>query len=176
LSPRPSPALPLPPGTTEADRTHWERVTSILAIDPGAHTGWALLLDIDGWHVAACGVVAPSDRTWRPLKRIGVVVIEDPQIYPHSKARPADILKLARIVGRYEERFADCPQQRIKPREWKGSIDGDIMVRRIEAAFTPRDRGAFDAFKGGYRDNALDAIGLAKWATRQPFMRMRAAA
>ncbi len=145
--------------------------TSLLAIDPGARTGWALFLKSDVWHLVACGVVSPTEPpTWPGTKHIDQVVIEDPVIYARGKARPQDILKLARIVGRYEERFAAHPVELVAPRTWKGSVDGDIMVRRIQASLNPLDRKVHDRYTGGYAHNMTDAVGLGLWAQKQPFM------
>ncbi len=144
-------------------------IRSLLAIDPGARTGWAAFgLYASGWQLQGAGVVTPDAEF---AHRMDLTVIENPVIYPNSRARPADILKLARIVGRYEERFKDSYVELVEPRKWKGTVDGDIMVRRIEAAMTPYEKEVLAAYKGGYRHNAVDAVGLGKWALRQPFMR-----
>jgi hypothetical protein len=153
--------------------TLWQRKTSLLAIDPGAKTGWALFLEsADVWRLAACGVVSPMDPTpWPGSKKLDQIVIEVPVIYPHSKASPKSILTLSRIVGRYEERFAEAgPIELIEPRTWKGTIDGDIMIRRIEAGLSLEDRRVHDQYTGGYKHNMTDAVGLGFWALKQPFM------
>jgi hypothetical protein len=147
---------------------HWKRRTSLLAIDPGARTGWAFYLDVGGWFLQACGVAQP-DEDFCPFAQVKDVVIENPQIYPQSRARPNDILTLARIVGRYEERFRAARVRLVKPREWKGSINGDVFCARIEASLPERDRPALSAYRGGYRHNCVDAVGLGAWALRQPW-------
>jgi hypothetical protein len=88
-----------------------------------------------------------------------------------NQATVSSILKLARCVGRYEERFSDTLIELVAPRDWKGTIDGDIMVKRIQAALTPSEAAVLAAYTGGYAHNAVDAIGLGKWSLRQPFMR-----
>jgi hypothetical protein len=152
---------------------HWGRVVSLLAVDPGAKTGWALYLEAGGWHLAACGVASPTEHEWCPLapRKIDRVVIENPRIHSQSAARPNDILTLARVVGRYEERFADAKAVcLVEPRKWKGTVDGDIMTSRIRGSLTDQERGAFERSKGDH--NTLDAIGLAKWSLLQlPIMR-----
>ena len=62
---------------------------------------------------------------------------------------------------------------RCTPHDWKGSVDGDIMVRRIESALTPEEMLIVDrlGLPKSYRHNAVDAIGLGKWFLRQPQMR-----
>jgi hypothetical protein len=145
--------------------------TSLLALDPGAKTGWAAFQRFDaGWKLTAGGVMSPDDA-YPARVMYDQVVIENPVIYPHSKARPADILTLARIVGRYQERYACSRIELVEPRRWKGSIDGDIMLRRIEAALNAADRAVYDAVKCGYKHNFTDAVGLGKWALMQPFVR-----
>ena len=139
----------------------------LLAIDPGARSGFSLWqrrgltgpLDIIAAWVTAPNVV-------REHVTPDLVVIEAPdRIF--GKARPRDILKLSRIVGRYEERYRGSEVRLVTPHAWKGSVDGDIMTDRIRAALTPREVG----FAKGLDHNGLDAIGLGKWALRQPWMR-----
>lgn len=150
-------------------------MASLLAIDPGARTGWAFFQAWpQGWRLDGCGVVQPDVSLG--ISNPDIVVIENPQIYANGKADPDDILKLARLVGRYEERFRKASLiELVRPREWKGSIDGDIMCARIEAAMTPEEKVVAAAYKGGYRHNMIDAIGLGKWAARlRPAIRARA--
>jgi hypothetical protein len=151
-------------------------INSLLAIDPGAHTGFASFWRLGQELVLQeCGVVQPNDTDWPTVSDHALVVIENPVIHQGSKARPADILKLARIVGRYEERFCSAAlkkpalKQLPEPRDWKGTINGDIMCKRIRDALTPYEERIFLNYKGGYAHNALDAIGLGKWAIRQPW-------
>jgi hypothetical protein len=141
-------------------------MASLLALDPGLHTGWALfqiwpnrLPFLDG-----AGVLRPEDGLGYATP--DHVIIENPRIYPNGKADPEDILKLARLVGRYEERFRRSKVYLIRPRDWKGSIDGDIMCKRIEEAMTPDEVTVAAAYRGGYRHNMIDAIGMGKWAFR----------
>jgi hypothetical protein len=144
-------------------------MTTLLALDPGAKTGWALYQVFGAiWHLTGCGVVTPEDTV--PDNKPQIVVIENPEIYPNSQARPKDILTLARIVGRYQERYREAKHiELVAPHKWKGSIPKDIMLARIEAAIPARDGGAVAAYKGGYRHNMIDAIGLGTWALMQPF-------
>jgi hypothetical protein len=144
-------------------------MTTLLAIDPGAKTGWALYQKFtEGWTLTGCGVTDPSGGI--PIQPRDIVVIEEPQIYPNSPARPADILKLQRIVGRYEERFSGAKYVHfVHPHAWKGSVPKEIMLSRIEVNTPLRDRPAMANYKGGYRHNMIDAIGLGRWALTQPF-------
>lgn len=152
-------------------------MTTLLAIDPGAKTGWALYHPFnEGWTLTGCGVGTPNDLGFIPPRNISIVVIEEPQIYPNSPARPADILKVQRIVGRYEERFSTAKYMHfVHPHAWKGSVPKDIMLARIEVNTPLRDRPAMASYKGGYRHNMVDAVGLGRWALTQPFMKRAAA-
>ncbi len=142
----------------------------LLAIDPGAKTGiaWFTHTEKYGWKLAMATTLRPDDKT--VFVTPDIVVIEMPRINAHGKARPDDILKLATIVGRYQERFRDAPMQRlVRPHEWKGSVDGDIFTDRIRAALTSEEAPLCK----NADHNALDAVGLGKWALRQPWMRAR---
>ena len=147
-------------------------IHALLAIDPGSKTGWAWY---GGGRLLGCGVVSPSDTIEVP-RGLDMVVIENPEIYPNSPARPADILKLARIVGRYEERFSARAKylELVPPHKWKGSVSKDIMLKRIEESTPLLDRPAMLAYQGGYRHNMVDAVGLGRWALKQPFVTKRA--
>lgn len=141
----------------------------LLALDPGAKTGAAVFVrsDSEGWTLLGARTCSPDDVSRLPWGPVNVVVIENPEIYARSKARPRDILKLARIVGRYEERFLGSTIRLVTPHEWKGSIDGDIMTKRILASLN-----AVEArLCAGVDHNAIDAVGIGKWALRQPWMR-----
>lgn len=153
---------------------------NLLAIDPGQRTGWAffaLLSAPAGLRLLEAGVNRPIERAW-PMMKVDhktIVVIEKPVIYPGSQARPADIMKLRGVAAQYEERFHMAGKvQLVEPRAWKGTIDGDIFLRRIEAAMTEYEQAVLAAYKGGYRHNAVDAIGLGKWAARQPWVKAAA--
>jgi hypothetical protein len=153
----------------------WHEKHTLLAIDPGAKTGWALFARVDGWRLQAAGIASPNDRTWPGLKKIDQIVIEAPiRPNPHTP-RPADILTLSRTIGMYLERFHENAIELVDPHTWKGSVPKEIFTRRIEAALSPADRETCARLKFTYAastvHNMLDAIGLGYWAQKQPFMR-----
>lgn len=152
-------------------------IASVLAIDPGACTGWALFQCFaPGWRMIGAGVASPEENTFPVSARLAdLVVIECPE-RNYGRMREKDLVTLARVVGRYEERFRSSRIELVAPRSWKGTIDGDIMTARIEAAMTPAEVAILDTPKRlakSYRHNAIDAVGLGKWALRQPFMRAK---
>ena len=148
-----------------------------LAIDPGKHTGWAVIGDAG--ELVACGLGDP------PLDFGGARVwIERPQVYRGraSKGDPNDLITLAIQVGRYEERFAarGCQVDTVLPHTWKGSIDPDVCCRRIFASLTECEKALLERaiaplarspvhadLTGGRRHNVLDAVGIGKWSLRR---------
>lgn len=146
-----------------------------LAIDPGRDTGWALL-DTSGILVQ-CGLGVPPAF-------IGQVIIERPQIYRGraSKGDPNDLITLAIQVGRYTERY-DVPGgsvEHVLPHDWKGSVDPEVLCRRVVASLTECERQLLetvlaplarklvrDDLTGGRRHNVIDAVGIAKWSVRR---------
>jgi hypothetical protein len=137
-------------------------VNSLLAIDPGARTGYAYFLrEKDTWALVGAAVSAPSVYYPCALSPDYVVIECPDRIF--SYARTKDILKLARIVGRYEERYESSSLLLVTPHAWKGSVNGDIMTARIRAALTAPEA----EIVRGLDHNGLDAVGLGKWAVRQ---------
>lgn len=126
-------------------------------IDPGTHSGWARFAERS---LTACGL--------GPDSYFGHVIIEVPVIYPGSrKVNPNDLITLAVKVGehKYAAESRGCSVELVKPRTWKGTIDGDIMCARILRLMTPAERAIFNAAPGAasYRHNILDAIGIGLW-------------
>jgi hypothetical protein len=148
---------------------------TFLAIDPGNDTGWCLMSE--GRELVDAGLGDP------PVAFVGHrVVIERPQVYQgrSSRVNPNDLITLAIGVGRYKERFISrgCSVEEILPHTWKGTVDPEILCRRVWAALDPREqarvaevltplaRAPFSeaTLTAGKRHNVLDAIGLARWS------------
>lgn len=146
---------------------------TILAIDPGRDTGWCLMNE--DRQLLDAGLGEP------PLAFVvDRVFIERPQIYPRSKGDPNDLITLAIQVGRYKERFAarGCAVEEILPHAWKGTVDPDILCRRVWASLDAFEKGLLESvlrplarkpldistLTDGRRHNVIDAVGLAKWS------------
>ena len=111
------------------------------------------------------GVVTPDEPGVPGTYLVGV--IESPaRIY--SQGTVTSILHLARCVGRYQERYSDHTVRLVEPREWKGTIDGDIMAARIKATLSADTRDKLPKMTKSVEHNMLDAIGLGQWSLRQP--------
>jgi len=95
--------------------------TTLLAIDPGEHSGYAWFED---GILVACGV-----RIGELEKFADKLVIEKPTIYQHSKARPNDIVTLAITAGRLAERAEAWSESWVLPRQWKGQIEKTKLLK-----------------------------------------------
>lgn len=147
---------------------------SVLAIDPGRDTGWAFL--DDAGELVMCGLGEP------PHSNGHHVVIERPQVYRSraSKGDPNDLITLAIQVGRYTERavFAGSTFEHVLPRDWKATVDADVLCHRVVASLTEHERAflfgvleplarkpmILEHLTAGRRHNVIDAVGLAKWS------------
>ncbi len=129
----------------------------ILAVDPGATTGWSLSLN---GRIVACGIGTP------PFTRTGIdrVVIELPQYRPHDRKDPNMLIALAIWVGRYVESAARIRvvAELITPVAWKGSVPKDIHNARVRAKLDPEEQAIVAAVKcaKGLVNNMIDAIGI----------------
>jgi hypothetical protein len=129
----------------------------LLAIDPGTHTGWARF---DCRYLLACGYVYP--RSWWSLVRpYDLVIIEEPTIYPHSKANPVSIMTLQLKVGELKGRFESvgCKVELVQPRTWKHQVPKAIHNARTIAALIGDEKALVD----GQRHDTIDAVGLGLW-------------
>lgn len=96
------------------------------------------------------------------------LIVECPQVYTRGKSKgdPEDLLPLVALCGALGARFQHAHHdpivlQTYRPRDWKGTVDGDIMCARIEARL--RETGELDAVRERtktFRHNAIDACGI----------------
>jgi hypothetical protein len=143
-------------------------VTAHLSIDPGRDTGWALWAS--GGRLIACGL----GDGW-PVHTDARVLIERPQVYraAMSKGDPNDLITLAIQVGRYTERLesAGAHVEHVLPRDWKGTIDANVMLNRIIRDMSPEQATTVLRDTKGIAKsrthNVIDAVGLGQWAFRR---------
>ncbi len=139
----------------------------LLAIDPGADTGWALF--DSARRLTACGLGSPV----LPGRLIEDVLIECPKLRPRGEKNPNAILLVARNAGEWAGRLEGQTAGRIRyvtPNDWKGSTSKDISHARLWAKLDPKEQAIVDkAFaeapgRNGLapskRHNVLDAIGI----------------
>jgi hypothetical protein len=140
---------------------------TLLAIDPGILTGWAVFDSRGGLQACGLGEDFPtlSER---------VAVIERPQVYRASKSKgdPNDLITLAIRVGRYYERLekAGVRVHLVLPTTWKGQVPKTIHHERIagsmpatEVEIVRRVEKKIGKLKC---ENVWDAIGLGRWAAQ----------
>ena len=98
---------------------------------------------------------------------VASVVCELPQVYPHSKVDPNDLVRLAVRVGELKAlaEHMGATVTLVLPRQWKGSVPKTIHGRRIQGQLSPWERGIYSAVPcaASKRHNVLDAIGLGIW-------------
>lgn len=148
-----------------------------VTIDPGLQTGWAI------WSLSglvACGLGDPRSSSRHVVVSsnpdadlISDTWIEAPVIYPRSKARPADIMKLSRTAGEWfgTYRTLGVEPHYVEPAEWKGQVPKDVHQARVWADLDLDERDVVnEACRGmapSKRHNVLDAVGLGLWVAER---------
>lgn len=132
----------------------------VLGIDPGIHTGLALV-EIQGPNMFLLGADLDDPRKLGWLQP-DYVVIEKPVIYPHTKTNPNDLITLAIQVGEYQQFFGKHLVTLVEARTWKGQVPKTVTENRVCAKF-PNARTLLDRHPPSLRHNVSDAMGLAWW-------------
>ena len=143
----------------------------ILAIDPGAHPGYAVL--DDKLELVWCGIVAPETQGVR------VVLCERPWIYPgpRSKADPNDIGTLCITAGKLVQPWITLGAKEVwvPPVTWKGNVPKQIHHARILSALAPSEQSVVARCLTGtspkYREDAMDAVGLSQYGKKMGLFR-----
>jgi hypothetical protein len=147
----------------------------LLAIDPGADTGWAVFDAVR--RLTLCGLYDGEKHRQIPgsadLASISPhrLLIECPKLRPFGEKNPNAILAVARNAGEWAGRFAFfAPAEYLTPNEWKGSTPKEIDHARTWAKLDALEQGIVDRFftsapgRAGLapskRHNVLDAIGI----------------
>ena len=153
----------------------------MISIDPGVNGhAWALWDYYDSWYEGGGwydgGVYHDISSDEPVLIKVGLgelppdddiheIVIELPQVYAGSKSKgnPNDLIKLAYEAGRV---VGSAAAKVIKPREWKGTIKKEVMLKRILSKLDDRE---LRLLKGlglppSKEHNVVDAIGIGLWA------------
>lgn len=153
----------------------------LLAVDPGSLQTGVALLDRRTGDLLDAGVVRltakPGEPGWKRVPGMveGITtwiagrdvthrVIEMPQVYTHgpgAKADPDDILLLVLVVGGVMHRIGADTLPR--PAEWKGQVPKDVMTKRILNYLNDNEKMLLKN-KTNNNHNAVDAVGLGKWA------------
>lgn len=149
---------------------------AILGVDPGvACTGLAIVGARSPTMAAVRGSLKTLEGTiWRVGEAVKAMefdhlAIEVPQIYYRRDERdPNDLIPVALIAGACIRAAQEKgrPFSWHLPRQWKGTMDGDVFAARILVSLPPAFRAELERLKlpKGQRHNVLDAYGLALWA------------
>lgn len=140
----------------------------LLAIDPGADTGWAFFDSCR--RLKACGLAAQVVCLGDPPLHPERVLIECPKLRPRGEKNPNAILQVARNAGEWAGHFGTTKVEYLTPNDWKGTTSKDISNARTWAKLDTHEQGIVDAFfraapgRNGLapskRHNVLDAIGI----------------
>lgn len=139
--------------------------TKLLAIDPGASTGWAKFVRRE---LVACGRtdVEGFDALQDLTLDGAAVVIECPRVYPMGKVDPNDLIQLARKVGRLEALLPPWTEI-VYPATWKGQLTKAQCHARWLPRLTPAEAGCLAAGLLGVPKSAQhdvrDAVCLGLW-------------
>lgn len=150
----------------------------LLAIDPGADSGWAIFID---GRLSNCGLWStgtPKGEYTRPsILVFDEVLIESPRLRPRGEKNPNAILLLARRAGEWGGRYASSPVKYITPNEWKKSTPDVISTQRTKNALDVDEsrivEWVFSRLPGkkglaeSRRHNVYDAIGIGLWAVKR---------
>jgi len=138
----------------------------LVALDPGLRECGVAVFDLDNGELLAAGMPENPERKARglaawarmaaavvryvselldPLRSAGTlgsvsVASECPQVYTAGKSKgdPNDLIELAGVVGRVAGGLGATSERSYLPREWKGTLDGDVMVERIRSRVDER--------------------------------------
>ena len=138
---------------------------SVIAIDPGAHTGFAMF-----WEAELIEAGTVTDVAELPDVPVlpAMLIIELPVIYPVGigNADPNDLITLAvlvgEVLGRYKARAPGLDTVLVRPRAWKGNVPKPIHNRRVLAALSQKERALLPRRPRArnFDHNMLDAVGL----------------
>lgn len=143
----------------------------LLAIDPGADTGWAVFDSCR--RLASCGLYDGEKNTTLPVIELGTrVLVERSLLRPFGERNPNSIVKLATSSGEWGGKFMQLGGfvEYLTPNDWKGSTKKVTDHARTWSKLDGKEQGIVDAyFKAAHgrdglalsrRHNVLDAIGI----------------
>ena len=112
----------------------------------------------------------PSSSPLYGLDPPSVLIAEIPQIYRFGKSKgdPDDLIQLAGVVGAVASVVGAKEFVAYRPREWKGTVSGDVFTARAEAALTEKERACIEPCPASLRHNLIDALKIGEyfWSKR----------
>lgn len=147
----------------------------LLSIDPGVHHhGCALWEDGEltaAWMTGRDNPLAKEVARYIPIEILTGIAIEFMQIYGSTGVKKGnDLLAVnfsaGRAVGEIQIQGFIEELTLYKPRDWKGQVPKDVMVRRIIKTLTPAERSRVELPSAESKQhNVWDGtgIGLKYW-------------
>ena len=105
------------------------------------------------------------------------LVIEFPRVYPlrQQKGDPNDLMELAYVVGGISSFPFWGKRVRYYPRDWKGTVDPDVMTGRIRRCLSSAEQSDIESPGAALEHNVFDAIGIGLYyfgrLNQQPIIR-----
>ena len=151
---------------------------SVIAIDPGATTGWAVFGGGDLWEAGYTRMIHLTELPDVPLLP-AILIVELPVIYPMGKGKgdPNDLIKLAELAGMirgwYLTRAPGIVTATVTPRTWKGTVPKKIHNERVLGRLTSKERDILPKRPRAqdFDHNMVDALGIGLWQLEK--MRIR---
>ena len=161
-------------------------ILPILSCDPGKHSAglalWAPTGPNSSWELQAAKLAEFKHPSEIADEAIGFVdglfqaAVEVPQIYSagFSKGDPNDLIDITLVAGAVLG-AGNCASIWFRPREWKGQVDGDVMITRIRSKLTQKelDRVRLPTKRDGksvretVAHNVWDAVGVGLYALKK---------
>lgn len=112
----------------------------------------AMTKALDDWEFVVWGELYNQYTNVGP----GCRVSELPQVYPGPRTigDPNDLIALALVVGAID------PDHLYKPREWKGNVPKDVMIKRIQSKLSADERRKVNLPSPALAHNVWDAVGI----------------
>ncbi len=131
-----------------------------VSVDPGVHAS-----GMAWWTYGKLAQVEYCKPGHNILQIATDLLIEVPQVYQGraQKGDPNDLITLAVEVGRITTLFSNY--KLVKPREWKGTIKKEMMLRRILKTLTMPELLMLKALKlpKSKEKECIDALGIGLW-------------
>jgi hypothetical protein len=110
------------------------------------------------WGMATAARLKLKDGWLAP----DMYVVEVPQVYRFGGAStdPDDLIQLAGIGGAVGSIIKPTSARGYYPRQWKGQVPKEIMIKRIETKLASQEVAAIVKCPPSLRHNVVDAIGI----------------
>lgn len=146
----------------------------IACIDPGTSakggTGVAFFSDpgvlLEAFLLRPPQVLDVAERIRQTVAKVHapshvhLCIVEWPQIYKGDRRDPNHLLGLTGMAMALVTALGARECRAVLPRTWKGTLDGDVMTKRIEGRLTPSELANIDPCPASLRHNILDSVGL----------------